>query len=91
VFKRSAILLIGILILAGCGGRKPAPDWTAEEYYQYAKEKYDDEDYFEAVNDFMNLSQGINKSRDTTATTGPGIYDQSPEGVSDIYGRLSPS
>jgi outer membrane protein assembly factor BamD len=42
---------MGLFILSGCGGRQPAPDWTAEEYYQYAKEKYDDEDYFEAIND----------------------------------------
>ena len=52
MFKRSAILLIGILVLTNCGGRKPEANWTAEEYFQYAKEKYDDEDYFEAVNDF---------------------------------------
>lgn len=37
---------------SGCGGKKPQPDWTADEYYTYAKEKYDDEDYFEAINDF---------------------------------------
>jgi outer membrane protein assembly factor BamD len=43
---------MGIIILAGCGGRQPQPDWTAEEYYHYAKEKFDDEDYFEAINDF---------------------------------------
>jgi outer membrane protein assembly factor BamD len=52
VIKKTCLLIFGLLILAGCGGRQPEPDWTAEEYYQYAKEKYDDEDYFEAVNDF---------------------------------------
>jgi outer membrane protein assembly factor BamD len=36
----------------GCGGKHPEPNWTAEEYFRYAKEKYDDEDYLEAANDF---------------------------------------
>jgi outer membrane protein assembly factor BamD len=51
-------LKAGILVLviavwsAGCGGRKPEANWTAEEYFHYAMEKYNDEDYFEAVNDF---------------------------------------
>ena len=35
-----------------CSGRQPESGWTAEEYYRYAKEKFDDEDYFDAVNDF---------------------------------------
>ena len=35
-----------------CSGKKPESDWTFEEYYQYAKEKYDDEDYWDASNDF---------------------------------------
>ena len=52
MLKKVSVLLPLILIIAGCGGRSPEPDWTAEEYYQYAKEKYDDENYFDAVNDF---------------------------------------
>ena len=52
MIKRICLMLLGIIILAGCGGRQPQPDWTAEEYYEYAKDKYDDEDYFESINDF---------------------------------------
>jgi outer membrane protein assembly factor BamD len=52
VFKKGLFLVLGLLVLAGCGGRTPQPDWTAEEYYIYAKEKYDDENYYDAVNDF---------------------------------------
>jgi len=52
VIKRICLMLLGIIILAGCGGRQPQPDWTAEEYYEYAKEKYDDEDYFDSITDF---------------------------------------
>ena len=40
------------LVLINCSGRQPDSDWTAEEYYKYAKEKFDDENYFDAVNDF---------------------------------------
>lgn len=52
MIKKLGILIIGLILLAGCGGQKPQPDWTAEEYFRYAKEKYDDEDYFDAINDF---------------------------------------
>ncbi len=52
MIKKTCLLIFGLLILAGCGGRQPQPDWTAEEYYRYAKEKHDDEDYFDAINDF---------------------------------------
>ena len=51
MIKNTCLLILGLIFIAGCGGNKPQPDWTAEEYYQYAKEKYDDEDYFEAIND----------------------------------------
>ena len=40
------------MIYIGCSGKQPETSWTAEEYFRYAKEKFDDEDYFEAVNDF---------------------------------------
>ena len=35
-----------------CGGTKPDASWTANNYYELAKEKYDDEDYYESVSDF---------------------------------------
>jgi outer membrane protein assembly factor BamD len=51
--KRLLLLLLVLgYILIGCGGRKADPGWTAEEYYRYAKEKYDDEDYLGAQMDF---------------------------------------
>lgn len=43
-------------IFQACSGRKPESTWTAVEYFKYAKEKYDDEDYFEAVNEFTVVS-----------------------------------
>jgi outer membrane protein assembly factor BamD len=52
VIKGICVLIIFSLILMGCSGKKPQSDWTSEEYYQYAKEKYDDEDYWDASNDF---------------------------------------
>jgi outer membrane protein assembly factor BamD len=35
-----------------CAGNKPRPDWSAPQYYHYAKKLFDKEDYFEAVNHF---------------------------------------
>jgi outer membrane protein assembly factor BamD len=46
------VLLISILFFWNCAGNKPKPDWTAEQYYKFAKKKFDDKDYFEAVNEF---------------------------------------
>jgi outer membrane protein assembly factor BamD len=40
------------LLWIGCSGRSPEPTWTAEEYFSYAKDLYEDEDYFEATNEF---------------------------------------
>lgn len=51
--KKGIALLLIAAVFAGCGGKQPDPNWTAEEYFRYAKEKYDDEDYFEAANDFV--------------------------------------
>jgi outer membrane protein assembly factor BamD len=49
---RKLLLALIALLLFNCAGSKPEADWTAIEYYRIAKEKYDDEDYFEAVSDF---------------------------------------
>ena len=50
--KNVLVLILTIIVFAGCTGKQPQSDWTAEEYFRYAKEKYDDEDYFESVRDF---------------------------------------
>jgi len=52
IVRRGIHFVLIIAFVWGCGGRKPDPNWTAEEYFHYAKQKYDDEDYFDAVNDF---------------------------------------
>ena len=48
------IIIIGIvaLLLFACGGPKPDGTWTAGEYFKFALQMYEDEDYFEAVNEF---------------------------------------
>jgi outer membrane protein assembly factor BamD len=52
VLKYLVIILSTLFLIAGCSGRKPEVTWTAEEYFQYALEMYQDEDYFEAINEF---------------------------------------
>jgi len=49
--QKILIILVSFLLFY-CGGNSPQPDWTASDFYHAAKEKYDDESYFEAVNDF---------------------------------------
>jgi outer membrane protein assembly factor BamD len=46
------LLILALSILNGCSGRKPTSEWTAAEYFRYAMETYDDENYYEAVNEF---------------------------------------
>jgi outer membrane protein assembly factor BamD len=52
VIKYFILTMILILFGIGCSGRSPEPTWTAEEYYHYAIELYEDQDYFEATNEF---------------------------------------
>lgn len=52
VTKYLVIIALTVLIWIGCSGRQPEGTWTAEEYFKYAKEMYDDEDYFECTNEF---------------------------------------
>lgn len=52
MIKKVMIFGMAMFFLWACSGKQPQPSWTAEEYFQYAKEKYDDEDYYNAVNDF---------------------------------------
>ena len=50
---KKLLILLGILIfIIGCAGNKPKPNWTAEQYYEYAKKIFDDEDYYDASNQF---------------------------------------
>ncbi len=49
---RAIIFFTLILLLIGCSGNKPRPEWTASQYYHYALDKFNDEDYFEASNEF---------------------------------------
>jgi outer membrane protein assembly factor BamD len=46
------LYLLAIVIFYNCAGTKPQPDWTASQYFKYAKAKFDDEDYFDAANEF---------------------------------------
>jgi outer membrane protein assembly factor BamD len=52
VTKFIIVILLISLIWPGCSGRQPESTWTAEEYFKYAKDLYDDEDYFECTNEF---------------------------------------
>lgn len=51
LYKYLLLIIVGVMLI-GCAGNKPQPDWTASQYFKYAKEKYDDEDYYEASNEF---------------------------------------
>ena len=46
------ILLIILCCIFDCRGKSPQSDWAVEEYYNYAKKQYNDEDYYDAVNNF---------------------------------------
>ena len=52
MLKRIAVILLGIYLLYNCGGVKPQPGWTASQYFKYAMEIFNDEDYFKAANEF---------------------------------------
>ncbi len=49
---RIIFLVVVFLFLINCAGNKPDASWTAKDYYKLAKDKYVEEDYFEAVSDF---------------------------------------
>lgn len=56
MFKPLLIIIVAIYVFQGCTGRTPDSTWTASEYFHYAMEKYNDEDYFDAVNEFTVVS-----------------------------------
>ena len=46
------IVFIILLLILNCSGNKPKADWSVEEYYRYAKDQFEDEDYYNSVNSF---------------------------------------
>jgi outer membrane protein assembly factor BamD len=46
------ITFVIVFLILNCSGKKPQTDWDAKEYYRYAKNQYNEEDYFDAVNNF---------------------------------------
>ena len=40
--KYLVIIALTVLIWIGCSGRQPEGTWTAEEYFKYAKTKFND-------------------------------------------------
>ena len=42
------IIVTGIvaIMMFACGGPKPDSTWSPVEYFKYAKEMYEDEDYY---------------------------------------------
>ncbi len=51
LLKVVLVFLISVFIIS-CAGNKPKPDWDAAQYFKYAKSLFDDEDYYEASNEF---------------------------------------
>lgn len=49
---RAIIFFTLIILIIGCSGNKPRAEWTSSQYYHYALDKFNDEDYFEASNEF---------------------------------------
>ena len=46
------LYLLAVIVFYNCAGNKPQPDWSADQYFKYAREKFDDEDYYDAANEF---------------------------------------
>lgn len=50
---KKILLLLGLIVLLmSCAGNKPKANWTATQYYEYAKKIFNDEDYLDASNQF---------------------------------------
>lgn len=49
---RAVTLSLILVFLFACAGTRPQADWSAAQYFHYAKQLYDDEDYYDAVNEF---------------------------------------
>ncbi|MGD9898620.1 MAG: outer membrane protein assembly factor BamD [Calditrichaceae bacterium] len=50
--RKIIILSILAALLFSCAPKKNRMDWTATEYFKYAMKKYQDKDYYDAVNEF---------------------------------------
>ena len=52
LLKKGILLLFVAALLFNCAGTRPQPNWSAEQYFHYAKKLFDDEDYYEASDQF---------------------------------------
>jgi len=52
VLKNLFLLIVFIILIISCAGNKPKSSLTAEEYFKFAMQEFEDEDYFEANQDF---------------------------------------
>ena len=52
LLQKIFIVLLLFILLFGCAGTKPQPDWTASQYFHYAMDLFNDKDYYEAANEF---------------------------------------
>ncbi len=47
------LLLVSMLALIfSCAGTKPQADWSGTQYFHYARQLFDDEEYYDAANEF---------------------------------------
>ncbi len=47
------LLLVSMLALVlNCAGTKPQADWSGSQYFHYARQLFDDEEYYDAANEF---------------------------------------
>jgi outer membrane protein assembly factor BamD len=50
--KQVVILFLAGLLLINCAGNRPQPEWTAEQYFTYAKKIFEKENYFDSATEF---------------------------------------
>ena len=50
--RRLLTVLLLFILIFGCVGTRPQPNWTASQYFHYAMELFTDGDYYEAANEF---------------------------------------
>lgn len=51
MLRAGFVISIAVFILS-CAGTKPQANWSAAQYYHYAYKLFEDEDYYEAANEF---------------------------------------
>ncbi len=49
---RAGLLISIVIFIFSCAGTKPQANWSAAQYYHYAYKLFEDEDYYEASNEF---------------------------------------